>query len=84
MTYSHVIPKGWNSMVVVHSGSVSVQNSDAVLKAPNAVVYKISQTSDEEVHFTTREANTKFILLAGKPLNEPIANYGPFVLNTQE
>ena len=38
-TYSHVIPKGWNSMLVVHSGSITVQGSNDALKAPNAIVY---------------------------------------------
>ena len=71
-------------MIVLYSGSIKVQDSETVYKAVNAIVYQNSPDADEELRITIQEAETKFILLAGKPLNEPIANYGPFVLNTAE
>lgn len=37
--------------------------------------YVTMQATDEAV---------RFLLLSGKPLNEPIARYGPFVMNTHE
>ena len=82
--YEHEIPLEWNSMIVVYKGSLTVQNDDSVLSGVHAASFKPNNTQNEVIKVTTHEDDTRFILLAGKPLNEPIANYGPFVLSNQE
>jgi quercetin 2,3-dioxygenase len=37
----------------------------------------------EEVQVTTGDEPARFLLVSGKPLHEPIARYGPFVMNTR-
>jgi hypothetical protein len=38
----------------------------------------------DTVQVTTNESPVRFLLVSGKPLHEPIARHGPFVMNTQE
>jgi redox-sensitive bicupin YhaK (pirin superfamily) len=38
----------------------------------------------EVVTVKTTDMPVRFLLLAGKPLHEPVARYGPFVMNTRE
>ncbi len=38
----------------------------------------------EEIVVVTGQHSVRFLLISGKPLNEPVAWYGPIVMNTQE
>jgi redox-sensitive bicupin YhaK (pirin superfamily) len=40
-------------------------------------------SSEGELLDITASDNAKFIVVTGKPINEPIVQYGPFVMNTQ-
>jgi redox-sensitive bicupin YhaK (pirin superfamily) len=37
-----------------------------------------------QVEVTAGSEGARFLLVSGKPLGEPIARYGPFVMNTEE
>jgi redox-sensitive bicupin YhaK (pirin superfamily) len=38
----------------------------------------------DEVRVEAAASGARFLLLAGRPLNEPVVQYGPFVMNTRE
>jgi len=38
----------------------------------------------DEVAVTTEKGGVRFLLISGKPIGEPVAWYGPIVMNTQE
>ena len=40
--------------------------------------------SGDEVTVQAGEEGIRFLLISGKPLQEPVAWYGPIVMNTQE
>jgi redox-sensitive bicupin YhaK (pirin superfamily) len=53
--------------------------------AQPATRQQLAVLSDGEVvTVKTADKPVRFLLLAGKPLNEPVARYGPFVMNTRE
>jgi quercetin 2,3-dioxygenase len=44
----------------------------------------VKLTDGDQVKITTNDHKTRFILVSGKPLNEPVAWRGPIVMNTDE
>jgi redox-sensitive bicupin YhaK (pirin superfamily) len=80
-SFIHSIPRGHAAFAYLFEGAAGFggENSSTVT-APRLVVLE-----DGDV-FDARAENSpaRFLLVSGKPLNEPIARYGPFVMNTQE
>ena len=51
-----------------------------IVAAPDLVVF----TDGDEVTVRTDDTPVRFLLASGRPLDEPIARYGPFVMTTPE
>ena len=81
--YDHMIPKGWNSMIIAHKGSFQVSGSKNI-NAGSCAVFQTSNSSDQYIRIKALSDDSAFILLAGQPLNEPISRRGPFVLTTPD
>lgn len=71
-------PEGWNVLVVALSGEVMV-NAEAKLTGP--AVARLSREGGGVVIEAASDA--KLLFLAGELIDEPIAAYGPFVMNTE-
>lgn len=74
------IPATHNAFIVVYEGQLEV-NGKAVQATQLALL-----TNDPEADgiSLTASEDSKVIIVAGKPLNEPIVQHGPFVMNSRE
>jgi redox-sensitive bicupin YhaK (pirin superfamily) len=78
-TFSQSLPEGHNAFIFTYRGAVEVGDK-AVGTGRMAILANTAGADGVTIHAT--EAS-RLILIAGQPLNEPIAQYGPFVMNTQ-
>lgn len=81
-TFSQPLPASHNAFVYVYRGELEVQGRSASTPVP---VQRMAVLANEGDGVTLRGgAGTRALLIAGRPLGEPIAQYGPFVMNTRE
>ncbi|MBB5609925.1 MULTISPECIES: pirin family protein [unclassified Janthinobacterium] len=78
-SFDQPLPQGHNAFLYAFRGEVQVDGKSV----PNQRMAILANTPEADGVRITAPAGGRVILVAGKPLNEPIAQYGPFVMNTQ-
>ncbi|MEO6689861.1 MAG: pirin family protein [Dokdonella sp.] len=77
------LPAGHNAFAYVYGGAADLGSADAPTRIARGELAVLERDGDELLIAAGSES-TRLIVVAGKPLNEPVAKYGPFVMNTQE
>ncbi len=98
-TFVHPFPMGHTVLAYVIAGHAYFDNErnpfsheaiggnyfdfkrDCRFGAESLILY---ERKGEEVKITTEESSVRFLLVSGRPIGEPVAWYGPIVMNTQE
>jgi quercetin 2,3-dioxygenase len=89
-SFAQALPAGHNAFVYVFRGSALVGDAGApgdagLQRVEDKQMAILANTEGSDgVVIRAGDAEARVLLVAGKPLNESIAQYGPFVMNTQE
>ncbi|KAJ4858835.1 pirin domain-containing protein [Trichoderma breve] len=83
---TQALPKGWNAFAYILDGNVVVGEGAQAKKAEQYDNVFFEQEGDV-IHLSTEASATKearVFVIAGTPLDQPVVQYGPFVLNSEE
>ncbi|MHB1024479.1 MAG: pirin family protein [Desulfobacteria bacterium] len=79
--FTHPVKKGHTVFAYVIEGSAYFDMERERLHGPESLV---SYGEGDTVSITAEKAAVRFLLVSGKPIEEPVAWYGPIVMNTSE
>jgi len=72
------IPHNHNAFAYIFEGEAIIDDQQVI--GPKLVVF----SEGDQIEVKSTGNPTRFLLISGEPIKEPIARYGPFVMNTQE
>lgn len=78
-TFAEQIPEHYNAFMYVLSGTVMTGKNDQKGTHGTCVVFGPGESVSVRA-----DGKSRFVILAGEPLNEPVVQHGPFVMNTRE
>ena len=82
-SFSHPVSRGHAAFAYLFEGMgafATTQGDDQAVGHPKLVVFG----DGDYVEVCAAEQGARFLFVSGKPLGEPVARYGPFVMNTKE
>jgi redox-sensitive bicupin YhaK (pirin superfamily) len=78
--FKHQIDRDHTAFAYIFEGGATFAGDSHEIEHTRLVVWD----DGDFVQVTTGDSSVRFLLVSGKPLGEPIARYGPFVMNTKE
>ncbi|KAL2632813.1 hypothetical protein R1flu_004292 [Riccia fluitans] len=77
-----VVPEGWNAFLYILQGQIIVGSEDA---SPIDSFHTVQLGPGDGVSVWNKGSSpAQFVLIGGQPLNEPVVQHGPFVMNSRE
>ena len=74
------LPEGHNSLLVLLKGDVTINGTTAL----EGEAKKATLSAEGDTVALEAKVDTILLILSGEPIDEPVASYGPFVMNTRE
>jgi len=81
--FTAALPRGHNAFAYVYEGAADI-GADAGVRRIERGGLAVFEREGDGVQLAAGDAHTRLILVAGRPLQEPVARHGPFVMNTPE
>ena len=78
-TFRQQLPSGHNSFIFVFEGDGRLNGKHVPINTLVAL-----SNDDLDMRFVADEQGARFVVISGKPIGEPVVQYGPFVMNTRE
>ncbi|MCL4314735.1 MAG: pirin family protein [Candidatus Thermoplasmatota archaeon] len=78
--FKYYFREGRTAIIYLVTGSISI-NASEIFSGMRGIILS---RSGSEVSIKTGDSPSRFLILSGNPLNEPVYWYGPIVMNTRE